>query len=277
MTDIKLLNNDDAYFAHKALSASQIKAFDKSKHDFWLHSPFNPEKAPDKETDALIFGKLAHCLLLEPEEVDKRFLVTDWGAKSRGIKYEEAKLMNPGKTLVSYAEYEKACRMLANLRKHPLAREIVRGAICEVPFTWTDELTGLPCKCKMDALKNTRQGLVIVDYKTSSDISGVLKWAEKLQYPLQDAFYCEGAKAKYGVEPVEFVFIIQSSVDGEEDVVAVVNVDYDSRLAAKDILQARKLEIKSCLDRWEETHDLFVWSDYPERVTMKYSNWYLNI
>lgn len=275
--DVKLLNNDDAYFAYKALSASQIKTFDKSKHEFWMHSPFNPEKAPEKETDALIFGKLAHCLLLEQEEFAKRFVVMDWGTKTRGVKYEDAKKMNPGKIIVSPEEYDKAMKMLANVRNHPLAREIINGAMCEVPFTWTDELTGLPCKCKMDALKNTRSGLVIIDYKTSSDIPGLLRWAEKLQYPLQDAFYCEGAKAKYGEEPVEFVFIIQSSKEGEEDVVAVVNVDYESRVAAKDILQARKIEIKSCLDRWEETHDHFIWSDYPERVTMGYSNWYLKI
>lgn len=275
--DVKLLNNDNAYFAYKALSASQIKTFDKSKHEFWMSSPFNPNKAPEKETDALIFGKLAHCILLEPEEVHKRFLVMDWGTKTRGVKYEDAKLKNPGKIIVSPAEYDKAMKMLANVRNHPLAREIINGAMCEVPFTWNDELTGLPCKCKMDALKNTRSGLVIVDYKTSSDIPGLLRWAEKLQYPLQDAFYCEGVKAKYGEDPVEFVFIVQSSKEGEEDVVTVVNVDYESRVAAKDILQARKLEIKSCLDRWEETHDPFVWSDYPERVTMGYSNWYLKI
>lgn len=275
--DVKLLNNDDAYFAYKALSASQIKTFDKSKYEFWMHSPFNPEKAPEKESDALIFGKLAHCLLLEQEEFAKRFVVMDWGTKTRGVKYEGAKKMNPGKIIVSPEEYDKAMKMLANVRNHPLAREIINGAMCEVPFTWNDELTGLPCKCKMDALKNTRSGLVIIDYKTSSDIPGLLRWAERLQYPLQDAFYCEGAKAKYGEEPVEFVFIIQSSKEGEEDVVAVVNVDYESRVAAKDILQARKIEIKSCLDRWEETHDHFIWSDYPERVTMGYSNWYLKI
>ena len=275
--DVKLLNNDDAYFAYKALSASQIKAFDKSKYEFWKQSPFNPDKAPDKETDALIFGKLAHCILLEPEEFNKRFLVMDWGAKTRGTKYDKAKFENPGKTIVSPEEYDKAVKMLANVRNHPLAREIIKGAMCEVPFTWMDELTGLPCKCKIDALKNTRSGLVVIDYKTSSDIPGLLRWAEKLQYPLQDAFYCEGVKAKYGQEPVEFVFIVQSNKENEEDVIAVVNVDYDSRLAAHDILQERKLQIKDCLDRWEKTHDKFVWSDYPERVTMGYSNWYLKI
>ena len=275
--DVKILNNDDAYFAYKALSASQIKTFDKSKREFWKQSPFNPAKAPDKESDALIFGKLAHCILLEPEEVHKRFLVMDWGAKTRGVKYEDAKSKNPDKTIVSPAEYDKAMKMLSNVRGHPLARQIISGAMCEVPFTWKDELTGLPCKCKIDAIKRTKNGIVIIDYKTSSDIQGLLRWAEKLQYPLQDAFYCEGVKAKYGEEPVEFVFIVQSSKEGEEDVIAVVNVDYDSRIAAKDILQARKLEIKSCLDRWEETHDPLIWSDYPERVTMGYSNFYLKI
>lgn len=60
MDNIQLLNNDDAYFAYKALSASQIKQYDHGAYNFWKTSCFNPDKPEEKETDALVFGKLTH-------------------------------------------------------------------------------------------------------------------------------------------------------------------------------------------------------------------------
>ena len=41
---------DEEYFSVKALSASQIKQFDKGAYWFWKSSPFNPDKEPEKET-----------------------------------------------------------------------------------------------------------------------------------------------------------------------------------------------------------------------------------
>ena len=277
-TQTVLLNNDDAYFAYKALSASQIKTYATAgAYDFWKSSVFNPEKKPDEETDALIFGKLAHCMLFEQEEVENRFLIMDWGTKTRGTKkYEDAKAANPNKTLISPAEYEKAGKMLSCLRDHRLAREIINGAYCEKPFIWTDKATGLPMKCKMDAFKRTNYGLVIIDYKTSSDIDAVLRRGEKFQYPLQDACYCEAAKEKYGEEPVEFVFILQSNKDGEEDKICVANVDIESRSYARDVYTSTKSEIARKLQQWDETKDPTIWAAYPERMTIGYSNWYLD-
>lgn len=275
---IEFLNNDDAYFAHKALSASQIKTYATGgAYDFWKTSVFNPDRIETPETDALIFGKLAHCMLFEPAEVEKRFLILDWGTKTRGTKkHEEAKAANPDKILVSPDEYQKAGKMLSALMDHRLAREIIKDAYCEVPFAWTDEQTGLPCKAKIDAYKNTPYGLVIIDYKTSSSIEDVLRYGQKLQYPIQSAFYCEAAKAKYGKEPVEFVFIIQSNKEGEEDKICVANVEIDTQEAAKSIMRANMEMINNKLKAWEESHDKNIWAAYPDREYIRYSNWYMN-
>lgn len=275
---IEFLNNDDAYFAYKALSASQIKTYATGgAYDFWKTSVFNPERIETPETDALIFGKLAHCMLFEPEEVEKRFLILDWGTKTRGTKkHEEAKAANPDKILVSPDEYQKAGKMLSALMDHRLAREIIKDAYCEVPFAWTDEQTGLPCKAKIDAYKNTPYGLVLIDYKTSSSIEDVLRYGQKLQYPIQSAFYCEAAKAKYGKEPVEFVFIIQSNKEGEEDKICVANVEIDTQEAAKSIMRANMEMINNKLKAWEESHDKNIWAAYPDREYIRYSNWYMN-
>ncbi len=276
--DIRLLNNDDAYFAYKALSASQIKAYDHSTYAFWKGSCFNPDKAEDKETDALIFGKLTHCLLLEPEEVENRFVVQDFGKTRRNKEYDKVKTLFPNKIIVSPAEMDKAQKMVAEIRKHKLANLIFDGGKCEVPFVWTDEETGLDCKMKADAIKKIAGGRVlIVDYKTSSDISSVLRWPEKLGYPLQEAFYRMGVAKKLNMplEQIDFVFVLQSNIDGEEDVICVAGCDYDTQTTAADIVRHHINAISTRLTAWNETHDAEIFAAYPAKETMRYSNWYL--
>lgn len=269
---------EEQYFAYKALSASQIKTFvTEGAYDFWKTSVFNPDRIETPETDALIFGKLAHCMLLEPDEVKKRFLIMDWGTKTRGTKkYEEAKAANPDMIIISPDEYNKAGRMLAEIMNHRLARAVVKDAYTEKPIVWTDEMTGLPCKAKIDAFKNTKDGIVVIDYKTSSSIDALLRRAEDFQYPCQQIFYQQAIKAKYGKDPVEFVFIIQSSKEGEEDKICVANVDMDTQLYAKGVVDYTKAKIADKLKAWDETHDKNIWAAYPERMMLSYSNWYMN-
>lgn len=267
---------DEEYFALKAISASQIKQYDKGAYWFWKSSPFNPEKAPEKASDALAFGKLCHCMLLEPDEVEKRFMVVDFGKTRTTKKYAEAVAQYPGKEIINEAEMYQAEKMIYEIGQHPLASRIIAGATAEMPYTWTDKETGLPCKCKIDAIKRTKNGIVVIDYKTSSDIQSVLNWPQKLQYPLQAEFYSQAVKEKYGEDPCEFIFIIQSNKEGEEDVIAVANVEYDTGLVAKDIVKSHMNSIATRLKLWNESQDRSIWAAYPNRVEMRYSNWYMD-
>ena len=268
--------SDDEYFALKAISASQIKQYDKGAYWFWKSSPFNPDKPAEKPSDALSFGKLCHCMLLEPDAVAERFEVVDFGKTRTNKKYTEAQGMFPGKEIVNQDEMDRAKLMIEEIGKHPLASRIIAGATAEMPYTWTDKETGLPCKCKIDAIKRTKNGIVVIDYKTSSDIQSVLSWPQKLQYPLQAEFYSQAVKEKYGEEPCEFIFIIQSNKEGEEDVIAVANVEYDTGLVAKDIVKSHMNSIATRLKLWNESHDKSIWAAYPNRVEMRYSNWYMD-
>lgn len=278
MDNIQLLNNDDAYFAYKALSASQIKQYDHGAYNFWKTSCFNPDKPEEKETDALVFGKLTHCLLLEPEEADSRFVVQDFGKSRKNKEYDKVKSLFPNKCVVSSAEMERAQKMIAKIREYKLANLIFDGGKCEVPFVWTDEETGLECKMKADAIKRISGGrLLIVDYKTSSDISSVLRWPEKLGYPLQEAFYRMGIAKKFDMPPelVDFVFVLQSNIDGEEDVICVAGCDYETQNTAADIVRQHINAIAERLNAWNDSRDPDIFAAYPAKETMRYSNWYL--
>lgn len=266
---------DAEYFKIKAISASQLKQFDRGAYWFWKSSPFNPDKPEEDDTDALIFGKLCHCMLLEPDKVMEEYATVDFGASRRNKKYDQAKSENPGKIIVSPAEVEHAKKMIIGIKEHKLASLILNGATAEMPFVWTDPETGLTCKAKLDAVKRTKNGLVVIDYKTSSDIDGILNWPQKLQYPIQSEFYSRAVESKYGERPCEFVFIIQSNKPGEEDVVAVANVEYETAQIAKDITTSHMLRLKEMLSAWDETKDKNIWAAYPNRVEMRYSNWYM--
>jgi len=266
---------DAEYFALPAISASQLKAYDKGAYYFWKQSPYNPNKEPEKDSDAMMFGKLCHCLLLEPAEFEKSFAVVDFGATRRTKKYDEAKATMPDKVIVSPAELEHAKKMIACIGEHKLASAILNGATAEMPSVWKDETTGLYCKAKIDAIKRTKNGLVVIDYKTSSDIEGVLNWPQKLQYPIQAEFYKRAVKEKYGEDVCEFVFILQSTKDGEEDVIAVANVEYETAACAKSMVDSYMLQVKDKLEQWNETHDKNIFAAYPNRVEMRYSNWFM--
>lgn len=266
---------DAEYFGVKALSASQIKQFDNGAYWFWKSSPYNPDKESDKETDALVFGKLCHCLLLEPTHFKNEYQVVDFGATRKNKKYEAAKEENPGKIIINQDELDRAMAMIQNIKEHKLASVILDGATAEMPFMWTDKESGMPCKAKLDAIKRTKNGIVVIDYKTSSSIEDVLKYGQKTQYSIQAEFYKEAVKAKYGEEPCEFVFIIQSNKPGEEDIVCVANVEQDTQMAAKSLMKSYMEQIKMKLEEWEKTKDPTIWAAYPERELISYSYYYL--
>lgn len=272
--DIKI-KNDAEYFALKAISASQIKIYDKSPYEFWRTSPFNPDAVQEEDKDALIFGGLCHCLLLEPNDAQNRYIIADFGASRRNKAYDKIKSENHGRIVINHAEWDRANLMLANLRQHPEVTKIVTGATAEMPIVWHNEENDIDCKAKIDAIKRTKSGIILIDYKTSSDIDSVIKWPEKLQYPLQAVHYCEAVREKYGEYPVEFVFIIQSNKPGYEDVIAVANIDLETFEAAQNIWARHLYDMSKKIKSFEETQDKHIFAAYPERVYMRYSNWYL--
>lgn len=265
---------DGEYFSIPAVSASQIKQFDKGAYYFWKTSPYNPDRTEDKDSDALVFGKLAHCMLLEPSKVEEEFEIADFGKSRNNKKYLELK-DTTNKTIVSQEEWDHAKKMIDEIKQHHLASAIIGGATAEMPYFWIDKETKLYCKCKVDAIKRTRNGIVVIDYKTSSDIQGLINWPQKFQYPLQADFYSRAIKQKYGEEPCEFVFIIQSNKVGEEDIIAVANVEFETQTVAHDIVDHHMREIKTKLDLWNSTKDKSIFAAYPNRVEMRYSNWFM--
>lgn len=180
------------YRSHPALSRSELWQFHRSAEWFkWKRDH------PSEPTAALLFGQVAHKLLLEPDDFDSDFVVApavDRRTKAGKEAWEEFLMSAGDKTVVDAGTFEQAKLMTDIARSNPLVAELLKGHH-EEPFFWTDPDTGVQCKARLDSWHRDEQGVpIVVDYKTATDASyrGFQRDVNMYGYFFQAAMYSEG-------------------------------------------------------------------------------------
>ena len=182
----------------------------------------SPEKAkwawehPEEPTPALLFGQAAHKMMLEPADWQEDFVVapaTDRRTKEGKAAWLEFSEAVGDRAVISGEDFTKVLQMVEQAGKNPFVLKLLEGQR-ELPITWTDELTGEPCKARLDCVSKVGDKTVIVDYKTPADAStdAFMRTAVKYGYDLLAAMYSEGYKAATG-EDALFVFIAQEKTE----------------------------------------------------------------
>ena len=234
------ISNED-YHAGDGVSKSQLDmiAVDPSLLPWQKAAPVDTEKL-----QALDMGSALHCLLLEPEEFDKRFIVApEFNRRTTAGKQDEAAFLKDvagmGMTVMSADDGRKLHLMRGSAMAHPAARWLLeQEGDCESSHYWIDEETGELCRIRPD--KQLRQFPIIADVKKVSDMSRFARHIEEFRYHVQDAMYREGAKHTTGEEH-RFVFIaVSESIDCGRYPVRVFELDaYDKdeglRLFRRDL------------------------------------------
>jgi hypothetical protein len=153
------------YHADPAISASHLKAVMQSPYHYW--SRFLDPKRPTVEpTSAMRLGSLAHCAVLEPDELSKRYAIAP-DRRSNAGKAAAAELAAVGIEAVTESDMALALNMADAVRQHPYAAALLADGKAEQSFWWDDKATGQRCKCRPDWY----QGTTIVDLKTCQDAS----------------------------------------------------------------------------------------------------------
>lgn len=182
---------EQEYRSHPALSRSELWWFHRSAEYFKYR-----KEHPSEPTAALLFGQVAHKLLLEPEDFYTDFAVApavDRRTKDGKTIWQAFVDDSAGKTVVDAATYEQAVEMTDIAKANPLVAELLNGQH-EEPFFWTDPDTGVQCKARLDSWHRDENGVpVVVDFKTTSDASyrSFQKDVEKWGYFFQAAMYSE--------------------------------------------------------------------------------------
>jgi exodeoxyribonuclease VIII len=216
---------------------------------------------PPTQSPAMLIGSAFHALVLEPDSFDDFYAVAPAGIDRRTKAGKEAwaefEASAAGKTILTADQDNTVRQMAAAVLRHPTASRLL--SMCgqrELSVTWTDEATGTPCKCRIDAYNKTN-GLVI-DLKTTDDASPTAfsRTCAKYAYHGQAAYYLDGL-ANAGAYSSKFIFIVVEK--SPPFAVAVFLCD-------KDMLDTGRLRYQECLRLHAECSAADNWPGYPEEV-----------
>lgn len=152
---------------------SSLTIIDERSPAHYLHFIAHPED--DEDSEALEFGKLLHCLVLEPERFADTYVVVPPTAPKDLRRFRDAKnakdetkaaiawwddftAKNTGRPTADDKDVQKATDMAASLRRYELeingefylGGDILDACEKEVTLSWQDEDTGLFCKARAD-------------------------------------------------------------------------------------------------------------------------------
>ena len=196
---IKEFQSDALYYGDKNfITNSQLGKL--------AHSPAKLEhyrQYGQDDTNALLFGRAFHQNILEPDKYKEQ--VISYDGTRRGKAWDEFKLGNSGKTIITQVENKSLLKMRKKLLSIPRVSNLLSGGVAEVVNCWVDEDTGVYCKGKTDYVKDENGRKILVDIKTTQNhaISSFKGACMKYGYDRQSAFYLDG----FGADEMWFIVI----------------------------------------------------------------------
>jgi len=197
------------YHAMKAISASTAWCLSEECPALALwRSPWNPDWQPP-ETAEFDLGIAAHLAALEPKQLEHRTVSID-AADYRTTKARELRdaARQDGKVPLLPWQMDIISAMAASLKAHPIASHAFRNGDAEVTMTWTDPVTRIRCKARVDYLPNCGRWLVDLKTSTSANPRHFADQVARLGYHARAAWYLDGAAEVLGRMPQEYWFII---------------------------------------------------------------------
>ena len=197
--------DEDTYFKNERMSNSKLTPLERSGAHFLASLESN-----DEPTRAQVIGKLIHTMVLEPEMVEKRYVLAERKLNFRTKEDKELreKTIAEDKHLVGFDDVCLSRDMDEAINNHLGGSTLLKTTEgdSEVSAFWTDEETGIECKGRFDFL--SKNGF-IVDLKTTVDASydEFQRSITKFKYYRQAAMYMDAYKAITGKKSLGFVIV----------------------------------------------------------------------
>lgn len=177
---IEAYHHDRDLFDGPAVSKSSLKhvlpVHGGSPKQFWGRWNWNENHiGPGDPTDALIFGKAAHCLLLGDEVFDRNFVVRpakapgdpqkrDWHGANNYCKSWLIEQKEAGRLVLTQDQIKVVEKMSEDASDYPLIRDGILNGRVERTLAARDPETGIWLKVRPDAMPNADG--VFADLKT---------------------------------------------------------------------------------------------------------------
>lgn len=198
----------DEYHAMEPVSKSQLDTLDLSPAIFFARHRDPNRPAPVAKSGQLE-GNLAHCAILEPADFEKRYVIGP--SVNRNTKFwKEFVEAHPDRVAIQHDQYEAATRQAVSVRALPEIGEALANGMPEVSAFWTDEETGVACRCRPDFVNPVRaDAVLLLDVKTFSSAAPneFRRQVARKRYDVQAAFYSDGYEKASGMEVLGFIFL----------------------------------------------------------------------
>ena len=114
--------SNENYHADSAISASMKKVMVAHGPKAYWNSFLNPDRPEHKPTNAMLLGTLTHCAILEPDEMEKRFIAVSSRTTKKG-KEEAKEAEAKGMTAVTETDWSNAVKMRDAVFAEPYAKK----------------------------------------------------------------------------------------------------------------------------------------------------------
>lgn len=191
-------------------SSGLRKLMNESPAHYWCESPYNPARIEPKETDALVFGRAAHHLLLGEDDFNTLYIVRpdkwdSWrtdAAKAWRMDQEAA-----GRTVLLPAQLETIRGIARSLASHPLVDAGILNGEIEQTLVWKCKDTGVWLKARPDAIPNDAGDFADLKTTVSVQSADIARAIAEHGYHQQAAMIAGGWHALTGQDVASFSFV----------------------------------------------------------------------
>ncbi|HEY5688543.1 MAG TPA: PD-(D/E)XK nuclease-like domain-containing protein [Yeosuana sp.] len=229
------MSNTEYHADRSCLSSSGLRSINKNEYDF--RRSFMSPHEEDLDNAAFSFGTYIHTKLLEPHLI-KHTTAIYMGKMRRGKEWEQFKLDNPGKNIVTKAEFIIGEKISINLNKMPKTKALLAQGRSEE--TYCSVIDKVKCKVRFDKI-GKGYGLDVKTTSSPTDAKNIIQTIEQWNYELPAAFYVDVAN-KAGADIKDFYFLFANKKSCELVLVKI----------GPDILEKGRDQYKAALKKYNE-------------------------
>jgi hypothetical protein len=198
---------------------------------------------PLESSASQVVGNAIHCMLLEPEKFEARYVLFD--GTRRGKAWDEWQEKHPGAVSLKPDELARVTNCVAAIRRHRVANRLVSACRAEEVLTWRDPETGLACKGKLDGISPT----YVADLKSARDVRPMKfeRASAEYLYHGQVAWYHDGATLAGKIDGKVPPYIIAAQSDEPYDV-AVFQLDGETLDVGRGLYRSLLRRLVQCIE-----------------------------
>lgn len=253
------------YHAVKALSSSGISTLltaTASKFKLKFIDGYEEKK------QCYLIGTALHSLLLEPDNFNNEYVVTELDARTKA--YKELAAQNTDKKIIKKTDYETIRQMQTSVMRNETASRLLNlDGETEVSFFWKDKETDVKCKARIDKIISDFKGkTVIVDVKTTTDASpsNFEKSMINFGYHRQAAWYSHAIANHEHKSPALYIIIACEKTPPYDVACYIIN---------KKVMKVGWDECRKAVAIYKKCLNTKSWPGYPDGlIELQIPKWY---